>query len=145
MIWASLTIGLEISLMMHSYSTFYQGIWVSGILIGVGTFTFVIACQVSHYVMNVIYLFSFVFVSTLIGTSLSFLDTYATNPCVDGLHPVFCETNIGKILRWSRAAELTLAMLHSMASIVCVSLIKSTYKSIPPPATDTQTINMNRT
>lgn len=141
LIWGSAAIGIEIAIMMYSYSTLYQGLWLGGLFIGLGIILLNSACRSYHYMTFIYYLFGYLFGAITIGLILFVPDINATGTCMNEHHPSSCDTTLGKTFRWTFACGIFIAFLENTVFVMFMSF--ETRKSIkpPPPTVYTQRTN----
>jgi hypothetical protein len=132
-IWAGLAIGLEISSIIYSSSTCYEGLWAGAIMLGTAIRMFIGAYRVAHPITYTARLLIFVFFSTALGAALSVYEISEMHPCVEhAVFPFLCDFETARILKLMIVGELNFAMIHTGVNLSCEWTIGDKSTSIPP-------------
>jgi hypothetical protein len=113
-------IGLETSIMMYSFSTYYRGVWSGNMML---------ATSIS---MLVAQLLAFTMITVLCGIVLSTIELSTMRPCVDESLTNLCDTPTGKILKLTIVGELNLSLVCTMTIYTYAQRIKSKSAKTPP-------------
>ncbi|CAF3616819.1 unnamed protein product [Rotaria sordida] len=106
LLWSALAIGLEISILLYSYSIYYRGIFSGFIMLG----------------------------TSIIGVILSIVDVTVSQKCANRMSSNLCDTQIGHRLKVIILIELCIATIHTGINLAIVRHIQKKSISIPPVA-----------
>ncbi|CAF0810718.1 unnamed protein product [Rotaria sordida] len=134
LLWSALAIGLEISILLYSYSIYYRGIFSGFIMLGTSISMLIIACRVSYSMAYVVRLLFFVVIFCIVGVILSIVDVTVSQKCANRMSSNLCDTQIGHRLKVIILIELCIATIHTGINLAIVRHIQKKSISIPPVA-----------
>ena len=137
LMWGGLAIGLETVLIMHSYSTFYRGIWAGSVLVGGGINMLIIACREYHSMAHALRLFVLVLIFCAGGAGAGIIDVVTTAPCTRSTIDDMCDKNISYTLKITIVAELGLAAIYTGVIIFIIKRTKNKSMTTPPASNGT--------
>ncbi len=124
LILGSAVLGIEISIMMYSFSTYYRGIWSGNMMLTIAISMLVVAGQTSHSIRFTKNLLTFNLVTAILGVLFSVVELTAVQPCADGNPYSTCESTVGKVLKLVMIGVLNFSLLFSLAVLTCVQLMR---------------------
>lgn len=125
-------IGLETSIMMYSFSTYYRGVWSGNMMLATSISMLVTAGRRCHSIIYTTQLLAFTMITVLCGIVLSTIELSTMRPCVDESLTNLCDTPTGKILKLTIVGELNLSLVCTMTIYTYAQRIKSKSANTPP-------------
>lgn len=113
-------IGLEIGILMNSYTTYYGGLWGGSYLIGTGIVMLIAACRPMFNMNAVIRTSAIALVLVIIGVILSILSVITVDGC-RSYYYINCDQSLVNSLEIARLAIFCLSVVQVIANIVVAS------------------------
>lgn len=111
--------GLEIGIIINSYSSYYRGLWGGGYLIGTGIVMLVVSCRSVVNMNALIRTFAIALVFVVIGLILSIVSYVLVDPC--DTYTYYCDSPLSIQLKATMLGVFALSLIHMIANIIIVS------------------------
>lgn len=122
LIWSLSAIGLEIVLIIESYSTYYRGVWAGGFLLAGGICMLTMACRTSYSTTYMIRLFILVLLFCVFGLVLSAVNYGTSTKCLSSLsYRYSCDQKLVTILKIVILVVFVVATAHTLINIFVVN------------------------
>jgi multisubunit Na+/H+ antiporter MnhE subunit len=132
LIWGISAIGLEIAILIYSYSTYYRGLWMGGYLIGCGISMLFAACQSSYKFFTLTGMLVVALIFCILGAALSALNYSSSMRCSDSYYIFMCDSVLATDLKLAILALSIVATVHTIINMV---IIQSTHNKAVLAAT----------
>ncbi|CAF0762565.1 unnamed protein product [Rotaria sp. Silwood1] len=134
LLWGALAIGLEISLLLYSYSIYYRGIFLGFVMLGTSISMLIIAFQISHLMIYMVRLLFFLVIFSLLGIILSVADVCLLQKCVNSVSEDLCDAPIGYTLKVIILIKFFIVTIQTGINLLIVRRVKKKSTSMPPVA-----------
>lgn len=135
LIWSLAIIGIEITITIESYWSFYRSIWINVLILGTSIFMLIVTCRSSYSMITLIRLFSFCFFFCLLGVILSSINYANSEKCSLWSYSskYRCDTILVNLLKLINMITYIIATIHTLINIIIFNRIhKNTLQSSIP-------------
>jgi len=116
--------GIETGILLNSYTTYYRGLWVGGILVGGGISMLVAACRTCYVMAYMIRMFVVTLIFIILGLILSIVNLTSSIRC-DSYYRYYCDDQLAINLK---IVILVLFIISTIQTIVNISVVSSAQK-----------------
>ncbi|CAF2393067.1 unnamed protein product [Rotaria sp. Silwood2] len=134
LLWGTLAIALEISILLYSYATYYRGIYSGLAMLSISISMLIIACRVSDSMISMVRLLYFVVVFCTIAVMLAIADVTLLKKCINHISEDLCDAPIAYKLKMIILIELCIATIYTGINLAIVRYVQKKSRSIPPVA-----------
>jgi hypothetical protein len=114
-------VGLEIGIIINSYSTYYRGFWMGGCIIGCSISMLFAASQASYNLLRLTQSFTVVLIFCVLGSILSVLNLSQSTQCQSIYYIYSCDREIATNLKIAILAISLLATVHTIVNMIIIS------------------------
>jgi hypothetical protein len=112
-----LDIGLEIGILITSYSTYYRGLWAGGYLIGVGITMLIAASKMICFMNKLIRIFIIGLILVLLGLILSIINLADSNRC-NSYYWFTCDDQLATNLKIAILIVFIISTIQTIANVI---------------------------
>ncbi|CAF1368542.1 unnamed protein product [Adineta steineri] len=125
MIWGIMALGLEIGIIINSYSIYYRSIWAGGCLVSGGIIMLIIACKTSHVMTYLIRTFIIILVLCVLALILSIVNISDPSQCnPDSYWYNYCDRLLATNLNIVMLVLFVIANIHSIINMVVIGKVQ---------------------
>jgi hypothetical protein len=114
-------IGLEVGIIIHSYSTFYRGFWMGAFIIAAAAAMLYAASQASYILLYLVRSLTISLVFCIFGFIFSVVNYTAATRCDSYYYYYSCDPQIATNLKISILALSIVSTIHTIVNLVVVS------------------------
>ncbi|CAF0867534.1 unnamed protein product [Adineta ricciae] len=121
LIWSVLGIGLEIGIIVNSYSTYYRGIWTGVFFFITGILMLVASCQTSYVLENISRFLVIDLSLGILALILSIVNLSISTRCSVYVYWYSCDYSLATNLKITILVLFIVAIAHTIAGLVVIS------------------------
>ncbi len=120
LIWGILSIGLEVGIIIHSYTTYYRGLWTGVFLIGGGISMLIASCRTSYIMSYLLLRFGVVLFFVILGLILSITNLAISIRCGSS-YWFFCDDQVATNLKIGILVLFIVCTIHNIINMTVAS------------------------